>query len=62
LQRATQELETLLRMTPTYWIGNATTAALEENLARNQDTILSYSLEAGDPLRIALGKFNKDKV
>jgi Protein of unknown function (DUF3987)/DnaB-like helicase N terminal domain len=44
---------------PTRTVGNATTAALYEILRRNDETIFSYALEAGDLIRIILGKFNK---
>ena len=60
-QQEIQRLEFLVKQPPTLWTGNTTTAALEMTLARNQETIFCYSLEAGDPLRIALGKFNKEK-
>jgi len=46
---------------PSYTVGNATTAALYEILKRNGETIFSYALEAGDPIRIALGKYNKNE-
>lgn len=53
-------IEPLLQMGPSYWIGNTTTAAFVEHLARNGDTLFSFSPEAGELVRIALGKFNKD--
>ena len=42
--------------------GNATTAALYEILRHNDETILSYVLEAGDLIRIVLGKYNLNKA
>ncbi len=53
-------VEKLVRQLPTHWIGNATTPAMVDSLLRNGETIFSYSPEAGDLVRVALGKFNKD--
>ena len=62
LQKRLDEIESLLTWPPTYLIGNATSAALTEILKRNGETICSFSPEAGELVRIALGKFNKDKA
>jgi hypothetical protein len=40
----------------------STSAALTEILKRNGETIFSFSPEAGELVRIALGKFNKDQA
>jgi hypothetical protein len=62
IQRRLAEIESLLKWPPTYLIGNATSAALTEMLKRNGETIFSFSPEAGELVRIALGKFNKDRA
>jgi len=55
------ELEAAMKTTPTLWIGSATGAALANCLFANKETIFSFSGEAGDMVRIAMGKFNKDR-
>ena len=55
-----EAIEPLWRLAPAYWIGNTTTAAFIEYLGRNGHTLFSFSPEAGELVRIALGKFNKD--
>jgi len=56
------EIERLDARLPSLTAGNATTAALYEILRRNDETILSYVLEAGDLIRIVLGKYNLNKA
>ena len=56
-----KDIEKQLKTIPTLWIGSATGAALSDNLAANNETIFSYSAEAGDMIRIAMGRYNKDK-
>ncbi len=58
LERITWLLESKAR--PGYHVGACTGAALEEHLARNDETAFSFSPEAGDMVRIALGKYSKD--
>jgi len=58
LERNRWLLETKAR--PGYHVGACTGAALEEHLARNNETAFSFSPEAGDMVRIALGKYSKD--
>jgi len=60
IQKRLEEIPPLIKWPPTYIIGNATSAALIENLKRNDATLFSFALEAGEPIRIALGKFSKD--
>ncbi len=60
IERRRDEIEPLVKLLPSYWIGNATSAALTEFLRRNGEAMFSYSPEAGEPVRIALGKFTKD--
>ncbi len=62
IQKRLDEIESLLTWPPTYLVGNATSAALTEILKRNGETIFSFSPEAGELVRIALGKFTKDKA
>jgi hypothetical protein len=62
IQKRLDEIEPLLGWPPTYLVGNATSAALTEILKRNGHTIFSFSPEAGELVRIALGKFTKDRA
>jgi Protein of unknown function (DUF3987) len=62
IQKRLDEIELLLTWPPTHLVGNATSAALTEILKRNGETIFSFSPEAGELVRIALGKFTKDKA
>jgi len=55
-----ERIEALLKWPPSYHVGSATGAALEETLKRNGETIFSFSAEAGDCVRIALGRYTKD--
>jgi hypothetical protein len=56
------EISLLLKSTPTYWIGGTSMAGMVEALARNNEAIFHYSAEAGEPVRIALGKHTKDQA
>jgi len=58
LEQITWLLETKAR--PGFHVGACTGAALEEHLSRNDETAFSFSPEAGDMVRIALGKYSKD--
>jgi hypothetical protein len=58
LERNRWLLETKAR--PGYHVGACTGAALEEHLVRNDETAFSFSPEAGDMVRIALGRYSKD--
>lgn len=49
-----------LESDPTLWVGSYTGAALAKALARNGQALLSFSPEAGDAIRIALGRFTGD--
>lgn len=60
LERRMGEIAPLLESAPTLWVGSYTGAALATALARNGETLLSFSPEAGDAIRIALGRFSKD--
>lgn len=65
LNKTNQELERITwllecKARPGYHVGAVTGAALEEHLVRNDETAFSFSPEAGDTIRIALGKFSKD--
>lgn len=55
------EISTLVGFDPTYWVGNVTSAALTGLLARNGQALMSYSPEAGELVRVVLGKFNRDE-
>jgi hypothetical protein len=56
------EIQALVACSPSYTISNTTSAGLVEMLKRNGQTIFSFSPEAGELVRIALGKFNKDQA
>jgi len=49
-----------LKLPPSLYVGSATGAALWESLARNNEQLLSYSPEAGDLVRVAMGRYSKD--
>lgn len=54
-----QRIKPLLASTPSYHVGNATSEALAIKFARNDDTLFTIAYEAGDTLRIMLGKYSK---
>ncbi|HPA16131.1 MAG TPA: DUF3987 domain-containing protein [Verrucomicrobiae bacterium] len=60
LERRLAAIAPLLESEPTLWVGSYTGAALATALARNGEALLSFSPEAGDAIRIALGRFSKD--
>ena len=62
MQSRMDAIAALVRLLPSYWIGSSTTAGLVDFLARNGETIFSFSPEAGELVRIALGKFSKDNA
>ena len=62
IQARLGEISYLLAWPPTYIIGNSTSAAMTEMLKRNGETLFSFSPEAGELIRIALGKFTKDNA
>ena len=62
IQSRLAEISYLNAWPPTYIIGNSTSAAMTEMLKRNGDTLFSFSPEAGELIRIALGKFTKDNA
>ena len=60
IQKRLAEISHLTIWPPTCIISNCTSAALTEILKRNGETIFSFSPEAGELIRIVLGKFTKD--
>ena len=44
---------------PSLWEGNTTSEALAVSLANNEDTTFSFSPEAGELVRVALGKYTE---
>lgn len=60
LERRVEELERLLSLPPALYVGSATGAALVQVLGRNDEIILLFSPEAGDPLKVVLGRYTKD--
>ncbi len=48
------------RIAPALYVGSATGAALAMMLKRNNETLLSFALEAGDVIRIAAGRYTSD--
>lgn len=53
------EIEPYLDAPPTYWLGNATSEAMERQFKRNNLGLFCYSPEAGDIVRVILGKYTK---
>jgi hypothetical protein len=60
MQKRMDDIAVLVKQLPSFWIGSATTPALVDCLIRNDETIFSYSPEAGELVRVALGKFTKN--
>ena len=63
LQTANARLETiepLLAAMPTYWVGNATSEAMAAQFKRNNCGLLCYSAEAGEVVRVLMGKYRGD--
>ncbi|MCC6356957.1 MAG: DUF3987 domain-containing protein [Verrucomicrobiae bacterium] len=60
LEMRLDQIAPQLESAPTLWVGSYTGAALAKALARNEETLLSFSPEAGDAIRIALGRFTGD--
>jgi hypothetical protein len=60
MKQRMDEIEALIGMLPTYYVGSCTPARLVQHLVRNGETIFNFSPEAGELVRIALGKFTKD--
>ena len=47
---------------PTYWLGNATSEAMERQFKRNNLGLFCYSPEAGAAVRVMLGKYTKGEA
>lgn len=60
IEREVAELKRLVDGLPSYHAGSATGAALSQALRRNDGTVFSYSPEAGDMVRVALGRYTAD--
>ncbi len=43
---------------PTYWVSNATSEAMGMQFARNNCSLFAYSLEAGEVVRVMMGKYS----
>jgi hypothetical protein len=56
------EIEPFLDALPTYWLGNATSEAMERQFKRNNLGLFCYSPEAGATVRIMLGKYTKGEA
>jgi len=54
------EIEPLLSALPTYWVGNATSEAMAAQFARNNPGLFCYSAEAGETVRVLMGKYRGD--
>jgi hypothetical protein len=62
LERAHARLDAIapfLDALPTYWLGNATSEAMERQFKRNNLGLFCYSPEAGAAVRVILGKYTK---
>jgi len=60
LQREFEMIERHLKSTPALFSGSATGASLVESLARNDEQLLLFSPEAGDAVKVALGRYTSD--
>ncbi|MFZ4776221.1 MAG: DUF3987 domain-containing protein, partial [Terrimicrobiaceae bacterium] len=64
LARAERDADELKRLSgglPSYYTGSATGAALAQALQRNKEVTFSYSPEAGDMIRVAMGRYASDE-
>jgi len=59
IEQRLEQIEPLLEYSPTYWVGNATSEAMEGQFARNNDSLFCFSPEAGAVVRVMLGKYSK---
>jgi len=57
-----EAIEPLLEALPTYWLGNATSEAMERQFKRNNLGLFCYSPEAGAAVRVMLGKYTKGEA
>lgn len=65
LERAHARLDVIvpiLEALPTYWLGNATSEAMERQFKRNDLGLFCYSPEAGATVRVMLGKYTKGEA
>lgn len=60
LQRELEGIELALKQPPSLYTGSVTGAAMVEILARNEEQIMLFSPEAGDALKVALGRYTSD--
>lgn len=60
VEQEAAELKRLAEALPSYHAGSATGAALAMVLRRNDGVVFSYSPEAGDMVRVALGRYTAD--
>ncbi len=54
------EIEPLLSDLPTYYVGNATSEAMAAQFKRNNLGLFCYSAEAGETVRVLMGKYRGD--
>ena len=55
-----EAIEPLLAALPTYWLGNATSEAMAAQFKRNNCGLFCYSAEAGEVVRVLMGKYRGD--
>lgn len=60
LQREMESIERELRYPPALYSGSSTGAALVELLVRNEEQMMLFSPEAGDSVKVALGRYTSD--
>lgn len=60
LQRESEKIELEIKQPPSLYTGSVTGAATVEVLARNGEEIILYSPEAGDSVKVALGRYTSD--
>ena len=55
-----EAIEPLLAALPTYWVSNATSEAMAAQFKRNNCGLFCYSAEAGEVVRVLMGKYRGD--
>ena len=60
LQREYESIERDLKYSPAIYSGSSTGASLVESLARNNEQLMLFSPEAGDAVKVALGRYTSD--
>jgi hypothetical protein len=59
-QRKMDAVDPQLNGLPTYWVSNTTSEAMAMQFARNNDSLFAFSPEAGETVRVMMGKYGND--